>query len=240
MCTATYLPFKSLGFVLTHSRDEQAARPAALPPQPVRINDQMVAFPRDPQGQGTWIATNGHKTVCLLNGAFVPHQLKAQYKHSRGLVPLHFFDFPSIEEFYTTYDFRDIEPFTLLCAQAERLIELRWDEERLHVSDKNPLLPHIWSSVTLYPPGVIEKREGWFQDWYQHHPTPTVENIRNFHRTGGEGDRRNGILMNRNNELLTLSLTSIAHQETGAEIIYEDFMEETFTKHTLGLEHAID
>ncbi len=57
MCTATFLPSLSQGYILTHSRDEQAARPAALPPQVVRINGQAVAYPRDPQGQGTWIAT---------------------------------------------------------------------------------------------------------------------------------------------------------------------------------------
>ncbi len=134
MCTATYLPFRPQGYVLTHSRDEQAARPAALPPQLVTINDQVVAFPRDPQGQGTWIATNAQTTVCLLNGAFAPHQRKERYKHSRGMVPLHFFEYPSIEEFYTTYDFQDIEPFTLLCAEIGRLTELRWDGENLYTS----------------------------------------------------------------------------------------------------------
>ncbi len=240
MCTATYLPFKSLGYVLTHSRDEQAARPAAIPPQRIRINDQTVAFPRDPQGQGTWIATNAQTSVCLLNGAFVLHQRREQYKHSRGLVPLHFFDYASVDEFCTAYDFQNIEPFTLLCAEVGRLTELRWDGEQLYTNEKNPLLPHIWSSVTLYAPEVIKKREGWFQDWCRQHPAPTVEAIRHFHRTGGEGDSRNGILMNRNNELLTLSLTSMARQESGVEIIYEDFMANAFTTHTLPLAHAIN
>ena len=240
MCTATFLPISSQGYVLTHSRDEQAARPAALPPQIFRINDQSVVFPRDPQSQGTWIATNAQTTVCLLNGAFSPHERKDRYKHSRGLVPLHFFDYPSIESFGATYDFQDVEPFTLLCVTAGRLSELRWDGERLYVGEKNPLLPHIWSSVTLYPPEVIEKREGWFQNWCQQHPAPSVADIRHFHLTAGEGDDRNSVLMNRNNELLTLSLTSIASQESGMEIIYEDFMAQTCTRQTLPLEYAIN
>jgi hypothetical protein len=239
MCTATYLPLKSRGYVLTHSRDEQAARPAALPPQRVRINDQTVTFPRDPQGQGTWIATNTNTAVCLLNGAFIPHERKERYKHSRGMVPLHFFDYASVDAFCTAYDFQQIEPFTLLCAEIGRLTELRWDGEDLYTTKKNPLTPHIWSSVTLYPPEVIEVRESWFRKWCERHPSPAVEDIRHFHQTGEKGDSQNGILMNRNNELLTLSLTSIDQQENGAEMIYEDFMANALTKHTLPLEHAI-
>ncbi len=109
-----------------------------------------------------------------------------------------------------------------------------------HSLEKDPLLPHIWSSVTLYPAEVIEKREGWFRDWCRQNPAPSVADIRHFHLTAGEGDSRNSLLMNRNNELLTLSLTSIASQESGTEIIYEDFMAQTYTRQTIPLEHAIN
>jgi hypothetical protein len=203
MYTATFIP-SSQGYFLTHSRDEQAARPTALPPQIGKVNGQAVVYPRDPQGKGTWIVTDAYSTVCLLNGAFVPHQRKDQYKHSRELVPLHFFNYPTVTEFYTNYNFQDIEPFTLLCAQAGFLTELRWNGERLFICEMDPRLPHIWSSVTLYPAEVIEKREDWFEQWCQKHPAPTVADVRLFHLTAGEGDSQNSIRMKQGETLLTL------------------------------------
>ncbi|WP_332367647.1 hypothetical protein [Spirosoma telluris] len=173
MCTATYLPFGPNGFILTHSRDEKALRPAARPPGTVNIGGTEVTFPQDPQGQGTWIAS-GHRTgsfvqtaVCLLNGGFVSHLPQPPYRHSRGLVPLHFFTYPSIDVFVRAYGFRGIEPFTLLIVEAgglidRRVVELRWNGNRLFMSEKDPEHPNIWSSVTLYSPDVIRKRESWF------------------------------------------------------------------------------
>jgi uncharacterized protein with NRDE domain len=238
MCTATYIPFHSPGFVLTHSRDEQAARPSSTPPQAFRIGEQLVTFPRDPQGQGTWIATNAQRAVCLLNGAFVPHTHKGGYRHSRGLVPIHYFEFASVDEFYTHYEFNGIEPFTLLCAEVGRLTELRWNGERLYTHEKNAFCPYIWSSVTLYSAVVTEKRESWFREWIAQNSSPSVEAIRHFHKSAGDGDSRNSVRMNRNDELLTLSLTSLLLDGTKAEVLYEDFTQSTVTQKTLPLTHA--
>lgn len=227
MCTATYLPLISSGFILTHSRDEKAIRPAALPPRTVNLNGKTLTYPQDPQGQGTWIATTGHTTVCLLNGAFVPHLPQPPYKHSRGLVIPHYSCYSSINAFTESYDFTGIEPFTLLVAEVGRLAEIRWNGRRLFTHEKDPSRPYIWSSVTLYPPDVIKKREGWFRDWQHEHPMPSVKAIRWFHQTAGDGDPANSLRMNRRNTLLTLSLTSVVHEEKGIEIVYEDFIQQT-------------
>jgi hypothetical protein len=240
MCTATYLPFAPSGFALTHSRDEQAARLPSTPPQTVRIGKNSVTFPRDPQGKGTWIATNAQQAICLLNGAFVPHVRKSSYRHSRGLVPLHYFQYASVDDFSTHYDFEDIEPFTLLCAEAGRLTELRWTGGRLYTHEKNAFRPHIWSSVTLYSSLAIEKRDGWFREWLVHNPTPSVEDVRQFHKSAGDGDSHDAVRMNRKGELLTLSLTTLVLDGSKAEIVYEDFAQDYFTQQTLPLTHAND
>ncbi len=239
MCTATYFPRPHGGFVLTHSRDEKTLRPAALLPQPYERNGQALLYPKDPQGNGTWIATSNRTTVCLLNGAFTAHQPQPPYgsgqpQHSRGLVPLHVFDFDTPDDFLHQYDPHGLEPFTLLVAQmtgspAGRLTELRWTGKRVFINDKDPGRPHIWSSVTLYGPAVIETREGWFQEWLHQHPQPTVGEIREFHHIGGEGDEENGLRMNRQNALMTLSLTSVVHLGgtplgEAVTMLYDDFI----------------
>ncbi|WP_077919081.1 NRDE family protein [Spirosoma sp. 209] len=239
MCTATYVPLATNGFILTHSRDEKAIRPAARPPKAVSIGDQAVIFPQDPQSQGTWIASSARTTVCLLNGAFVPHQVQPAYKQSRGLVIPHFFTYPSINAFSAAYDFDHIEPFTLLVAEAERLTELRWTGQRLFTHEKDPNRAHIWSSVTLYTPDMIKKREGWFGDWLPQHPNPTVDDIRHFHQSAGDGDAETSIRMNRQHALLTISLTSIVQQDGDAEFIYEDFTQSTFSQQTIRPAYAI-
>lgn len=239
MCTATYFPLNNGGFVLTHSRDEKAIRPAACGPKEVRIGTQSVTFPQDPQGHGTWIAASAQATVCLLNGAFAPHLPKPPYKHSRGLVILHFFTYPSADVFADTYDCCEIEPFTLLIAEVGRLVELRWNGKRLFMHEKDPDRPHIWSSATLYTTDVIERREAWFRDWQHQQPYPSVEAIRWFHQTAGDGDPENSLRMNRQNALLTLSLTSIVHTREEVTMIYHDFAQAITTQHLIHPTYAI-
>lgn len=239
MCTATYLPLSSNGFILTHSRDEKAIRPAAYPPRAVSIGGQSVTFPQDPQGRGTWIAQSADLTVCLLNGAFGPHQPQPPYKHSRGLVVLDVFDYVSVDSFINQYSFTGIEPFTLLLAETGRLLELRWTGERVFTNEKESTKPHIWSSVTLYAPDVIGKREQWFNTWWRQQSSPSVNDIRGFHQSAGDGDPENDLRMNRHGETYTLSLTSIWHDGGRVEMIYEDFVQNTLTQQPITPSHAI-
>ncbi len=223
MCTATYLPIGPSGFILTHSRDEKAIRSAALPPRAVSIGGRTVTFPQDPQGMGTWIAIATSLTVCLLNGAFVPHQPQPPYKHSRGLVVLDVFDYVSIDAFIQHYTFTGLEPFTLLLAESGRLTELRWNGKRLFISEKDPKKPHIWSSVTLYTAETVQERVRWFAQWQQQISYWSVGAIRQFHKTAGDGEPQNALRMNRHH-YYTVSLTSVLSNGTQTEMIYEDLM----------------
>jgi len=229
MCTATYLPNATGGFVLTHSRDEQAVRRPACPPQTDTFGGHTVLFPQDPQSSGTWIASSGQLTLCLLNGAVRAHQPQPPYRHSRGLVIPHFFSFVSVDAFVAEYDFSNIEPFTLLVCQTDRLAELRWNGNRTAVQELDPAQPHIWSSVTLYGPDVVARREGWFRQWLLQKPNPSVAEIRNFHQTAGADDPENGLRMNRDGKLLTLSLSSVVQPGNAADgyMLYEDFTQHT-------------
>ncbi len=221
MCTATYVPLADNGFLLTHSRDEKLSRPAAQPPRAVIIGNQLLTFPKDPQGQGTWIAQSETLTVCLLNGAFAAHQAQPPYRHSRGLVPLAAFEYASIDSFINTYPFNGLEPFTLLMAEVGRLVELRWNGEQTVVTEKDPTQPHIWSSATLYSPAMIRQRERWFSAWQQETPTWTMDSIRQFHRHGGDGNPHTAIRMYRPGQYQTVSLTTACNTNDHYDLYYE-------------------
>lgn len=227
MCTVTYLPIGPSGFILTHSRDEKSIRPAAQSPRTVNIGGRSVTFPQDPQGMGTWIAIGRRSsaadlTVCLLNGAFVPHQPQPPYRHSRGIVVLDVFDYVSIDAFIQHYSFTGLEPFTLLLAETGRLTEVRWNGKRLFISEKDTKKTHIWSSVTLYAAEVVQERVRWFAQWQQQISYWSVAAIRTFHKTAGDGDARNSLRMNRQNQYFTVSLTSVISNGRQTEMIYED------------------
>ncbi len=130
MCTVTYLPLPSAGFVLTSTRDERSIRKAAIPPREYDVHGGMVFYPKDPDAGGTWIASavSGY-SLCLLNGGFKIHESRPPYRLSRGLVLLDFYKYNNVASFRDHYDFKGIEPFTLLILghPQRSLDELRWD-----------------------------------------------------------------------------------------------------------------
>jgi hypothetical protein len=224
MCTLTYLPIATNGFILTSSRDERTSRRTALTPKTDLVGKQMILYPKDTKGGGTWIAASATRTVCLLNGAFRPHRSSPPYKHSRGKVVLAVFEYNSMHSFATRYDCKGIEPFTLIVIENDALYELRWNGIRSYFKTLNAALPHIWSSVTLYNPQVRSRRKNWFKKWLLATDEYSIDSIRLFHKTAGAEDPANSILMNRNNGICTVSLTSIVCTQQEVEMIYEDLL----------------
>lgn len=226
MCTVSFLPLGGNDFILTSNRDEKESRKIAVPPQNHLINHIHVVYPTDPQANGTWIAAaeNGF-VLCLLNGAFVYHKSKPPYRKSRGLVLLDFFKFNNVNQFLVNYDFKGIEPFTLIVVESRsglKIYELRWDGKHMHLAYKDQNLPHIWSSVTLYAPEIIAEREQWFKEWQRTHTAGyEPEDIRRFHLTGGKGDRENDLLMKRAG-VFTVSITQIVRKNQEFLMHYTD------------------
>ncbi|MEI7584323.1 NRDE family protein [Runella sp.] len=211
MCFVTYLPHQQ-GFILTSNRDEHVGRPKALPPKKYIINGQSVFYPQDGLAGGTWIASSSKVTLCLLNGAFVKHHHRPPYRRSRGWVVLDFFSCEDTEDFVRNYDFRGIEPFTLVAVEQSpilQLAEIKWDGVQLYHNKLEPEAAHSWSSVTLYSNEVIRERQRWFEEWQQEHPLFEGEDVLDFHSFGGKGDVENDLIINRNNELRTVSITQI-------------------------------
>jgi hypothetical protein len=229
MCTVTFLPLNK-GYIITSNRDESPLRAAALRPELYTVHSVPAYFPKDPKAGGTWIAASEHHTLCLLNGAFKRHISEPPYRLSRGLMLLDFFKYNSAKDFASQYDFKGIENFTLLIidhSDALALTELRWDGTQLSISEKDVSKSHIWSSSTLYTDEVIRERMSWFDVWQKDNKEYKQESIVHFHRFGGKGDRSNDIVMNREDKVKTVSITSVIRTSAGSSIYYSDLAEDT-------------
>lgn len=231
MCTVSFLPKGGNDFILTTNRDEKDSREIAFPPKAFTHQHSKVIYPQDPKGKGTWVAMseNGF-SLCLLNGAFVAHKNNVSYRKSRGLVLLDFFQYNNVNQFVINYDFKKIEPFTLIIVEYKsslKLYEIRWDGKQAHLSFKNPKLSHIWSSVTLYTPEMRTEREQWFKEW-KRAKTNGVEadDIINFHNTGGKGEKVSDIKMKRPG-VSTVSITQIIKANKDIRMDYTDCVKMT-------------
>lgn len=233
MCTVSYIPLKG-GFVLTSNRDETPKREASLDPDFYTHEGHSLYYPKDPEGQGTWIAVSEDERVaCLLNGAFEKHVHRPPYNRSRGLVVLESFTYDSPFDFYAGVDLEGVEPFMLLLVWASCVYELRWTGVNKHFTSL-PNIPHLWASATLYEPAVVTTKQGWLTDFLQAHPNPDQESLVHFHQHGGIPDPQNGMLIDRQGSVKTLSITSIQIVKSEVNIIQNDFtnvFEDTWDSH---------
>lgn len=237
MCTLTYLPLANNQFIITTNRDESTVRPSAITPQISQRKTGNILCPIDGKAKGTWIATaETGITACLLNGAFEKHNPTGNYRMSRGRVVMEIFDYEEVEAFIEEYKLEDIEPFTLVLLEKKQnlsLTELRWDGSQKYIKTLDTTVPHLWASATLYPPEVIAKRKQWFAEWLTKDLAFTQENILHFHKSAGEGDPENDLVMQRGQVLRTVSITSVLSEDTTDHMYYEDMMSQQRITKTL-------
>jgi hypothetical protein len=226
MCTVTYIPLKGKGYILTSSRDEKVSRPVASKPKITDHSTYKLLFPGDPKGGGSWIACdNSGRTVCLYNGAFKAHKPEYPYRHSRGLIVLDYFNHDNPEVFRKTYNFLNIEPFTLIILNKNRIEELKWDGKKTYLIHHKYDEPKIWSSSTLYAPNVVKLRESWFEEWKTKSSSPDQNSIIDFHLTAGDGNKEHNVLMERKSfALRTVSITSVKLSDRIIEMKYLDLL----------------
>jgi len=227
MCTVSYIPNKE-GFILTSNRDESLFRPQSLEPERFEMFGQNLLFPKDPEANGTWIATSdSDRTICLLNGGFVRHIHQPEYRKSRGLVLLDYFQYKCAVDYANEYDFSGIAPFTLVIVEElpnRKLVEIRWTGDEIFFKELGDTLPFIWSSVTLYTPETIASRSNWFATWLKQNLTPDNFDILDFHHFAGEGDGANSLIMHRSDKKQTVSITQIEKRLGEKVMRYEDLL----------------
>lgn len=230
MCTVTYLPLGNNKFILTSNRDETPLR-KTIPPKKYIENHVELTYPKDELAGGTWIGTsNKNRLVCLLNGGFIKHTRNFYYKMSRGVIVKKILSDDNAVAFINTFDFNEIEPFTLVLVDWKNELEtyeLVWDGIEKYFK-KLPQEPKIWSSSTLYSDEMKLLRKKWFTGWLKENKEFHQQEIVGFHKNETLGTIETSLKMKRT-FVETVSITSIEKTATEIKIDYLDFLNnETF------------
>lgn len=211
--------------MLTQNRDESPLRPAAVFPVREERQGRQLLFPKDPQGGGSWIATDEkQRLVCLMNGAFGQQESQPPYRLSRGQVVLDAAASPSFQDFSESYPLEGIEPFTLLFFEAGsnswQLNELRWNGSFPQLLRPNAAKPCIWSAPQLYSLPQQQTRERWFSEWLKEASGFTREAILRFHIETGKEAPSHSLILNREEKVKTLSITQVVAEAGNIQMTY--------------------
>lgn len=240
MCVLTYTPFPENGILLTSNRDESPKRKPAIFPEKQMLNHNTIIYPKDTEKGGTWFAASSEgSTICLLNGAFEPHDPQPPYRKSRGMVVLEAFNYPDFDTFQEQFDFEGIEPFTVvslnLKQQALTLQELRWDGKNLYKSSFNAQEPHIWSSASLYSAEAHQKRKALFHEQLNQNDSMSSHELLTLHKSFKMGQFPEDYLADGNlppvETLSTIQL--ISENSRQAKIQYTSLKNGGHTKQTI-------
>lgn len=223
MCTVSFVNSHSK-IIITSNRDEQVSRPAIEPRQYV-LGSKKVFFPKDPKAGGTWFAVDEFSNVIvLLNGASEKHQWQPPYRKSRGLIVLDLIAADSPFSAWNEIDLRDIEPFTLVLYENKMLRQLRWNGSEKESVLLDPQQNYIWSSATLYPENIRDNRAQWFEQFLNTAPNVNEAEMFNFHRYTEDQNQENGLVINRNDFLKTLSITQTVIEQNKVHLMHHDLL----------------
>ena len=225
MCTVSFVN-QNGKIIITSNRDEQILRPSAIAPEFYTINNKKILFPKDAKAGGTWfaIAENGN-TIVLLNGAKEKHEFKTNfYQKSRGLIVLDLIATHNILEAWNKIDLEKVESFTLVVYENQALFQLQWNEIEKDTMELDISKKYIWSSSTLYSQEIREKRSLWFYDFIKHKDEISEVDLYNFHSNTEPENTENGLVINRNNVLKTVSISQVILENGEAIFNYNDLI----------------
>lgn len=224
MCTVSFVPANDK-IIITSNRDEAVLR-TALPPETYLINNKNITFPKDPKAGGTWYAVAADGTVLvLLNGADEKHKHEPPYRRSRGLIVLELISNDSPILHWDAIDLEGVEPFTLVLFQELKLYQLRWNGNTKSRIDLDASKNHIWSSSTLYPKEIREQRAEWFYRFMENKNDVTDAEMFNFHRYTENSNAQNGLIINRNDALKTLTITQTVLENQEIKMNHYDLID---------------
>ena len=223
MCTVSFV-YSNNKIIITSNRDEQVIRPA-LEPKNYLINQKQVYFPKDPKAGGTWFAVDEHANVIvLLNGASEKHQWNPPYRKSRGLIVLDIIGATDPKLKWETIGLENIEPFTIVLYCQNELFQLRWNGVEKESVKLNSKENYIWSSSTLYPKNIRETRAHWFANFLNTKKEIHENELFDFHRYSEDTNKENGLVINRDNLLQTLSITQTVIEKNKVVVLYHDLL----------------
>lgn len=224
MCTVSFVNVNDK-IIITSNRDEKVVRPSAIPPKNYTINGKNIIFPKDPKAGGTWFVVDADGTVLvLLNGAAEKHKVELPYRKSRGLIVLDIISSLSPKDFWEEIDLGNIEPFTLVLFQNRELFQLRWNGIQKETTPLDIHKNHVWSSSTLYSREIRENRSNWFYTFLETNSEISETEMLRFHRYTEQENQENGLVINRNDEMKTLSITQSVIEKNKVAILHYDLI----------------
>jgi len=230
MCTVSFVAANDK-IIITSNRDEAVLRPALKPAEYI-VNGRKILFPKDPQAGGTWFATNEKSDVIvLLNGAAEKHKHLFTYRKSRGLIVLDLISSESAIQTWSEIDLDNIEPFTLVLFESGKLYQLRWDFSEKETVVLNTAKNYVWSSSTLYPNEIREKRSQWFYSFLETKSDVNENEMFNFHRYTEDKNPENGLVIDRDGQLKTLSITQAVIENKSLKMMHFDLIDQTESSH---------
>ncbi len=227
MCTVSFIKSSS-NVIITSNRDEHIDRALALAPAIYNLGNRTLFYPKDPKGEGTWFASRPDgEVLVLLNGGPEAHTSKPPYRKSRGLIVLDLIGASNPLDAWQQLDLHNIEPFTLVYFSLHELYQLRWDGLKKSTTKLDTALGHIWSSSTLYSHDIRNERKRLFDNFTNgNYETLSPDDMIHFHngKTQNTEDKQNGFIINRNQTLLTKSITQYVLSSNEAIINHHDLM----------------
>jgi len=224
MCTVSFINNNGV-VIITSNRDEKIIRPGAVVPRNYIHNRKNIMYPKDTKAGGTWFAVDENGIVLvLLNGGIVKHNPISSYRKSRGLIALDIISDNSPKDFWNTISLDNIEPFTLVLYQEKKLYQLIWDGFQKKTINLDESQNYIWSSVTLYPDEIRKERSDWFFDFLKDKNEISALDMLDFHRNTHTDDTQNGLIINRENMMKTLSVTQAIIEQNKGVVKYYDLV----------------
>jgi uncharacterized protein with NRDE domain len=224
MCTVSFVASNDK-IIITSNRDEQIIRPNAVSPKRYSNNGCNLIYPKDVKAGGTWfVVSESGNILVLLNGANIKHIVQPPYRKSRGLIVLDIISSSSPKDFWNEIDLDNIEPFTLVLYQNGLLFQLRWNGSEKEIITLDTNKKHIWSSSTLYSADIHEKRAKWFYAFVDQSATISESKMFNFHSNTERQNTENGLVINRNDVLKTLSITQAVLENKKITVQYFDLI----------------
>lgn len=237
MCTVSYIPLlKENRFILTSNRDEKSYRPTDAP-KIYELNGIDLCFPKDKKAGGSWIAANNNgRLCCLLNGGIVKHEKQSYHTISRGSILIEAAKTAeSVELYFKSKNLANVEPFTIVTVESNNLgvsglSEFIWDgaSKRFTVLNKNN--PYLWSSVTLYTSNNRKQRHQWFKNYLDENKGEmSAQKALSFHTGSFSSNKEINVVMEREGNLKTVSITQVIPQSGKLKMSYSDLMQKQIT-----------
>jgi hypothetical protein len=227
VCTVSFVPYKKNKYILTFNRDEKVNRGRLVTFPNFLMHNQIRGWwPKDVQGEGSWIGFSNVRSVCLLNGGFEAHIHNPPYRKSRGKVLLEALYGEKPETFSNMIALDGIAPFRILWVEHTPKLstfELVWTGTEKHFTS---LLTEPWlrASATLYSQSIRETKKKALDNFLAG-GLPNETQLREFHLQSG--DSEDGWVIRRADDTHTVSLTQICWDGSTGSMSYWDLTANT-------------